>query len=62
MNHKQKHTRNIHIVDMVKKLCCYDDRYSKPVQIYKGENAVYKFIEKMLEVDCCKKNNKKVFE
>ena len=28
-------------------VCCYDNKYSKPVQI--GENAVHKFMEKMLE-------------
>ena len=27
-------------------VCCYDDKYSRPVQIYRGENAVYKFMEK----------------
>ena len=32
-----------------KVVCCYDDQYSKPVQIYRGEKAVYKFMEKMLE-------------
>ena len=32
-----------------KVVCCYDDKYSKPVQIYRGENAVYKFMAKMLE-------------
>ena len=38
-----------------KVVCCYDDEYSKPVQIYRGENAVYKFMENMLEeVDWCK--------
>ena len=26
-----------------------DDKYSKPVQIYRGENAVHKFMEKMLK-------------
>ena len=30
-------------------VCRYDDKYSKPVQIYRGENAVYKFMEQMLE-------------
>ena len=40
-----------------KVVCCYDDKYSKPVQKYKGENAVHKFMEKMLkEVQWCKKN------
>ena len=34
---------------------CYDDKYSKPVQIYRRENAVHKFMEKMLEeVEWCK--------
>ena len=38
-----------------KVICCYDDKYSKPVQIYRGKNAVYKFMEKMLqEVRYCK--------
>ena len=35
-------------------VCCYDDKHSKPVQIYRGENVVYEFMEKMLEeVDYC---------
>ena len=38
-----------------KVICCYDDKYSKPIQTYRGENAVYKFMEKMLEeVKYCK--------
>ena len=38
-----------------KVVCCYDDYYSKPINIYRGEKAVYKFMEKMLEeVDYCK--------
>ena len=32
-----------------KVVCCYKDKYSKPIQIYRGENAVYKFMEKMLK-------------
>ena len=28
-----------------KVVCCYDDKYSKPVQIYRGENAVHKFMD-----------------
>ena len=32
-----------------KVICCYDDKYSKYTCIYRGENAVYKFMEKMLE-------------
>ena len=30
-------------------VCCYKNKYSKPIQTYRGENAVYKFMEKMLE-------------
>ena len=38
-----------------KVVCCYDDKYSKYTRIYRGENAVYKFMEKMLEeVEYCK--------
>ena len=39
-----------------KVVCCYDDKYSKPIEIYRGENAVYQFMEAMLEeVRYCKK-------
>ena len=45
-----------------KVVCCYDDKYSKQVQIYRGENAVYKFMENMLEeVNWCKSKMKKHF-
>ena len=45
-----------------KVVCCYDDKYSKPIQIYRGEKAVYKFMEKMLEeVKYCKKVMKTSF-
>ena len=44
-------------MDITKGFRCYDDKYSKPIQIYKGEDAVYKFMEKMLEeIEWCKKN------
>ena len=43
-----------------KVVCSYDDKYSKNIQIYRGEKAVYKFMERMLEeVDYCKKIFKK---
>ena len=45
-----------------KVVCCYDDKYSKPAQIYRGENAVHKFMENMLEeVNWCKSKMKKHF-
>ena len=43
-------------------VCCYDDKYTKPIQIYRGEKAVYKFMEAMLEeVKYCKKTMKQCF-
>ena len=45
-----------------KVVCCYKDKYSKPIQKYPGENAVYKFMERMLEeVEFCKCVVKKRF-
>ena len=45
-----------------KVVCCYDDKYSKPTKTYRGEKAVYKFMEAMLEeVKYCKKVIKKEF-
>ena len=45
-----------------KVICCYDDKYTKPIQMYRGEKAVYKFMENMLEeVKYCKKVTKKHF-
>ena len=45
-----------------KVVCCYDDKYSKDICIYRGENAVHKFMEKMLEeVKYCKAVIKKHF-
>ena len=45
-----------------KVVCCYDDKYSKDICIYRGENAVYKFMEKVLDkVKYCKAVIKKHF-
>ena len=45
-----------------KVVCCYDDKYSTPITIYRGEKAVYKFMEAMLEeFKYCKKKMKKEF-
>ena len=44
------------------KVVCYDFKYSKPIQIYRGQKAVYKFMESMLkEVAYCKSMMKKHF-
>ena len=45
-----------------KVVCCYEDKYSKLLQTYWGENAVYRFMERMLEeVEYCKGVIKKRF-
>ena len=39
-----------------KVVCCYDDKFSKPTKIYRGEMTIHKFIKDMLdEVKYCKK-------
>ena len=46
-----------------KVICCYDDKYSKDICIYRGKNAVYKFMENMLEeVEYCNAVIKKHFK
>ena len=45
-----------------KVVCCYDDKYTKQTQIYRGEKAAYKFMEAMLEeVKYCKNTMKRFF-
>ena len=45
-----------------KVVCCYDDKYTQPLKIYRGKKAVYTFLEYMLdEVKYCKKVMKKEF-
>ena len=44
----------------VYKVACVDNRFSKKVVLYRGKNAVYMFIEAILEeYDYCKKTIKK---
>ena len=45
-----------------KVVSCYNDEFTSPTQVYRGENAVYKFMEDMLkEVQNCKAIVKKHF-
>ena len=45
-----------------KLVCHFNDEFSKPVQVFRGENAVYNFMEKMIEeVEWCKSIIKKHF-
>ena len=43
LNHIKRHT---YCDYGYKAVCFYDEKYTKPVQILKGENAVYKLLEK----------------
>ena len=44
------------------KIVCIDDRFSKPIVVYKGENAAYEFIKAILEeYKYCKNIMKKHF-
>ena len=46
-----------------KLVCRYDKRYSKPVEIYRGEDCIEKFIMKMLsEVEDCQRIVKEEFQ
>ena len=45
------------------KLVCLDDKFSKPIVVYSGENAAYKFIEAIFgEHEYCKKVIEKIFQ
>ena len=44
------------------KLVCVDDEFTKPIVVFRGENAAYEFIEAILkEYEYCKKVMKKHF-
>ena len=44
------------------KLVCVDDKFTKPIFVFRGENAAYKFIEAILiEYKYCKQVVKKYF-
>ena len=59
-NKYQKHTSCSYGYKVV---CCYDDKYTKPVKIYRGEEPVKKFMEEMLkEVQYCEKIIKTKFK
>ena len=45
-----------------KVVCCYDDKFSKPIKVFRGEMAIHKFMEDMLaEVKYCQKVNRTHF-
>ena len=61
-SYTEEFQRHIDCGSAYKVVCCYDDKYSKDICIYRGENAVHKFLEEMLEeVNYCKNIIKKEF-
>ena len=41
---------------------CVDNKFTKPIVVFRGENAAFKFIKAILqEYECCKKVIKKHF-
>ena len=48
------------LCSFVYKLVCIDDKFSKPIVIFRGQNAVYEFVKAILEdYEYCKKVMKK---
>ena len=62
-NNSYTETDQDHIpCSFVCKIICVDDKFSKPVVLYKGKNAIYRFVEVVLkEYDYCKKVMNKHF-
>ena len=45
------------------KVVCIDNRFSKPIVVYRDENVVYDFIKAILkEYKYCKKSNERTFQ
>ena len=54
-SYTEKFQRHVDCSSAYKVVCCYDDKYTKDICSYRGENAVHKFLERMLvEVEYCK--------
>ena len=43
------------------KVVCIDDRFTKSIDVYRGEHAAYEFIKAVLKYKYCKKIMKKHF-
>ena len=61
-SYTERYQKHIDCGYSYKVVCCYDDKFSRPIQLYRGKNAVYKFLEAMLEeVDYCEKTKNEHF-
>ena len=57
--HIQKKCHNHIPCSYAYKIVCIDDKLSKPIVVYRGENTAYEFIKAILkEYKYCKKNEK----
>ena len=55
-SHTEKYQKHTACGYGYKVVCCYDDKFSKSIKIYRGEMAIHKFMNDMLdEVKYCKK-------
>ena len=60
MLHSLKIIKHISFCSFADKVLCIDNKFNKPVVIYRGKNAINKFIETILkEYDYCKSVIKK---
>ena len=60
--HAQKYHNHIIPCSFAYKIVCIDNRFSKPIVVYRGENAAYEFTKAILkEYKYCKKIMKKHF-
>ena len=56
----QKNIKITFLVVLLTNLFCVDDEFTKPIVVFRGENAAYKFIEAILkEYEYCEKSNEK---
>ena len=62
-SYTERYQKHIDCGYSYKIVCCYDDKFSRPIQLHRGKNAVYKFLEAMLEeVDYCEKTKNEHFD
>ena len=55
-SHTDKYQKHTGCSYGYKVVCCYDDKYSKPVKIYRGENSIsYFMLDILSEVEYCQK-------
>ena len=60
--HAQKYHNHIIPCSFAYKIVCIDNRFSKPIVVYRGENAAYEFTKAILkEYKYCEKIMKKHF-